>query len=102
MSKKTSSKWVKFFTNKYVIVILVLLILIFGVTNYNVFDIVKLNREVKQLHKDEQALKESITTDSIHAHALEDDLEAIERYGREIYFMKRADEDVFVISPEDE
>ena len=49
------------------------------------------------LHDEEKELREAIVTDSVNAAAIEGNLDAIEHYGRENYYMKRADEDVFVI-----
>ena len=101
IQKTKTSKLIQFFKNKYVIVLLVLGIIIFGVTNYNVFFIMKLNRQVKELQKEEQAIRESIATDSIQSKYLQNDIDAIEKYGRENYFMKRENEDVYVVSEDD-
>ena len=46
----------------------------------------------------EQEMIEEIAHDSIQALSLRDNLEATERFGREHYYMKRADEDLFVIA----
>ncbi len=57
----------------------------------------KLAHQVHSLHDEETELQEAIVQDSINAASLKDNLDAIEHYGRENYYMKRADEDIFVI-----
>lgn len=57
----------------------------------------KLGRQVAQLHDEERELQEAIVQDSINNATLKGNIDAIEHYGRENYYMKRADEDIFVI-----
>ena len=57
----------------------------------------KLSHQVSQLHDEERELADAIVQDSVNAAQLRDNLDAIEHYGRENYYMKRADEDIFVI-----
>ena len=45
----------------------------------------------------ERELAEAIVQDSVNNAELKGNLDAIEHYGRENYYMKRADEDIFVI-----
>ncbi len=54
-------------------------------------------RKLKQLRKDVVYYKEKIKNDREKLHELTSDKENIERYAREQYLMKKADEDIFVV-----
>ena len=56
-----------------------------------------LSREVSSLQKEAGLLEEGIRQDSIEAASLRDNKDALEAYGREHYYMKRPDEDIFII-----
>lgn len=90
-------KVLKIISNKYVIATLVFAALILFLDEYNLMVTHRVHKEVNQLHAEEAALKEAITTDSLNAANLKNNLDAIEHYGRENYYMKRPDEDIFVI-----
>ena len=90
-------KILKIIGNKYVIATLVFVALIVFVDPYNLLVTRRLNRQVDQLHAEEAALKEAIVADSLSNAALCDNLDAIEHYARENYYMKRPNEDIFVI-----
>ncbi len=82
---------------KYIIVLVFFAIYLLFLDDYSVVATSRLKRQVRELHAEEQALKEAIVTDSINAATLRDNLDAKEHYGRENYYMKRDNEDVFVI-----
>ena len=87
----------KIIGNKYVIATLVFVVLIFFLDEYNLMVTNRVRREVRELHKEEEALKEAIAADSLHNATLRGNLDAIEHYGRENYYMKRANEDIYVV-----
>lgn len=87
----------KVLLNKYLIATLIFIVVIVFVDAYSLRVSSRLSNQVNQLHRDEDALIEATRQDSINAAILRDDLDAKERYGRENYYMKRADEDIFVI-----
>lgn len=90
-------KYLKIIANKYVIATLVFAVIIIFLDDYGLMTTRKLNRQVRELRAEEQQLKKNIVQDSINAAALKGDMDAIEHYGRENYYMKRSDEDIFVI-----
>ena len=102
MTHKNTPKWIQILKNKYVITLIVFAVIVLGLSNNNVFVIHRLKKEVRQLEKEEQIINEGIASDSIQANILQSDLEAIERYGRETYYMKRANEDIYVVDEEEE
>ena len=90
-------KMLKIITNKYVIATLIFAVVILFLDEYNLRVTRRVSREVKALHAEEYALREAIVQDSLSNAELRHSLEAKERYGRENYYMKRSNEDIFVI-----
>ena len=82
---------------KYRIVLAIFAVYIVFLDDYSIVATSRLKRQVRQLHEEEQALKDAIVADSVSAAELRDNLDAKEHYGRENYYMKRPDEDIFVI-----
>lgn len=82
---------------KYIVVTVIFVVVIAFVDDYSLRVSARLHRQVNELHEEEQALKEAIVADSAANAELKASLDAKEHYGRENYYMKRADEDVFVI-----
>lgn len=83
--------------NKYFIATVVFLVVIAFVDEYSLRVSARLHRQVDALHAEEQALKDAIVADSAANAELKSSLDAKEHYGRENYYMKRPDEDIFVI-----
>ncbi|MBR4229844.1 MAG: septum formation initiator family protein [Bacteroidales bacterium] len=82
---------------KYIVVLVLFAVYLLFLDDYSVVATSRLKRQVRELHAEEQALKEAIVSDSINAATLRDNLDAKERYGRENYYMKCDNEDIFVI-----
>lgn len=93
-------RWFRIISNKYILVLSVFIVwmlfldsnswLIHRELNHEI-DEIKANRAyyIKQIKKDKQTLEE-----------LDDSIE-IERFARETYFMKRPNEDIYIIEYED-
>lgn len=87
--------------NKYVLATIVFLLLFLFLDENNLMVTRRLSKDVAELRQRQEELQEGIIADSAQALALKSDLKAIERYGRETYYMKRADEDIYmIIDPE--
>ena len=82
---------------KYIVATVVFLAVIAFIDDYSLRVSARLHREVNELHAEEQALKEAIVADSAANAELKASLDAKEHYGRENYYMKRPNEDIFVI-----
>lgn len=82
---------------KYLVVLLIFAIYMVFIDDYSVVATSRLKRQVRQLHAEERELREAIVEDSLRAVEIADNPEAVERYGRENYYMKRPDEDIFVV-----
>ncbi|MBR1798379.1 MAG: hypothetical protein IJ761_00570 [Bacteroidales bacterium] len=90
-------KVLRVLSNKYVIVTLVFVVLMLFVEENNFMVTLKLRRENKQLHQEEAELMQGLATDSVAYEQIRENADNKERLGREEYYMKRADEDIFVI-----
>ncbi len=82
---------------KYWVATVVFAAVILFLDQNNLLVTMKLSRQVSALHDEEELLREAIVQDSINNATLKGNLDAIEHYGRENYYMKRPNEDVFVI-----
>ncbi len=70
---------------KYIIVLVVFAVYIVFLDDYSIIATSRLKRQVRQLHAEEQALRQAIVEDSANAAELRDNLDAKEHYGRENY-----------------
>ena len=96
MKKVLLSIW-KVIKNKYVAVTLVFLLFYFFLGENNVLVTHQLKREVAELNKEIDLLEHDIKQDSAEAESLIGNMEALETYGREHYYMKRDNEDIYII-----
>ncbi len=83
--------------NPYIAATIVFLLFYFFLGENNFMVRRNLSNEVSSLQKEAGLLEEGIRQDSIEAASLYNNPEALEAYGREHYYMKRQDEDIFII-----
>lgn len=57
----------------------------------------KLQKQLRQMEAKKEFYEKEMKQDSINIHKLKTDIDAIEKYGREKYMMKRDNEDIFII-----
>ena len=57
----------------------------------------KLHKQLRQMEAKKEFYEKEMRQDSINIHKLKTDIDAIEKYGREKYMMKRDNEDIFII-----
>ena len=86
--------WVK---NKYVLVITAFTIWILFFDQNNIVDRIRMSSEIRQLETEQQYYREEIRKDSTRLHELTTDKDNLEKYAREQFYMKKPDEDVYVI-----
>lgn len=82
---------------KYVIATVVFLVFFLFLGENNIIVVNRLRSELAELNKEVDMLEENIQRDSIEAVSLIGDMDALETYGREHYYMKRDNEDIFII-----
>ena len=100
VSKIKSNKYFKFFTNFYIVVSLFFIIwMLFIDTNSYLFHNT-LNSEIDQLIIKKEKLKEEILNDQKLINDLKDP-DNYEAFAREKFFMKKKDEEIFIIEFKD-
>ena len=95
MNKNKIWKVVK---NKYFITFFIFFLIIVFFDENNLFVVHSLRHDVNELQHTVDTMQEGIYRDSIQAQRLKYDLDSIERFGRENYYMKAENEDVFVVT----
>ena len=90
-------KFWKIIKNKYVAATLIFLLIFLFLGENNVRVIHRLRRELNDLNKEARLIEKDIKQDSLEAENLFGSKEALEAYGREHYYMKRDNEDIYII-----
>lgn len=83
--------------HKYLWFTIAFLVVFVFLAENNLLLTLRLHKEVSALKKQEEVLREEIYTDSVKFHSLSGDADALEHYGREHYYMKCNDEDIFIV-----
>ena len=97
MKFKDTIVW-KIIKNKYFIAVVLFLLVVCFLDENNLLVVHSLRRDVAQLNHTIDTMRQGFVEDSLQAERLKYDLDSIERYGRENYYMKRKNEDVFVVT----
>lgn len=90
-------RWIRVVTNKYFIATIIFLVLIVILDGNSILKRRKYAKELRNLKTERDYYREKIAKDSAETLRLSTDIEAIERYGREVHKMKRKEEDIYVI-----
>ena len=96
MKKVLLSVW-KVVKNKYVAATAVFLVFFLFLGENSIVVTHKLQREVSELRREVEMLRADLERDSVEASSLYDNPDALEAYGREHYYMKRDNEDIYVV-----
>ncbi|MBQ3805379.1 MAG: septum formation initiator family protein [Prevotella sp.] len=92
--------WYYLSRHKYLITVVIGAVLVGVVDENSVRSLVMLSMRLNEKNEELQAYEEQFERDSIRLHNFEASLKGVETIARERYKMKRADEDVFVLSTE--
>ncbi|CAM4376974.1 FtsB family cell division protein [Zobellia nedashkovskayae] len=93
-------KWFNILTNMYVLVLTVFVIwMLFFDTNSLLIHL-ELKKEIQKLEKQQEFLKDEIANDKKILKKLSDP-EELEKFAREQYFLKKQDEEIYLIEYED-
>lgn len=98
--KIKESKWFKFMSNKYVLITLLFAIWMLAFDSNNYFIHQELNQEIDEIEGAGDNYLEKTLSDKEALEKLKDTNE-LEKYGREEYFLKKEDEDIFIITHQD-
>lgn len=93
--------YLKFLGNRYVLVMLFFIVWMLFLDNYSWLNHRILNKEIDELEDNIEYYKKEIKEDSFKIKKLKND-DQIEKYAREKYYMKRKNEDVYIIEFEGE
>ena len=96
INKIKKSKFYKLFANIYLIITTVFLIWIFFWDSNSVIVNLKLRKEINELEKRKAELEKNIAIDKKIISSLEN-LDSLERYAREKLFMKKENEEIYII-----
>jgi hypothetical protein len=86
--------------NKYILCSVVFIVLFFFIDDNSISMSFSLREQKQKLESEKLFLKESIEKDSILIEKFYNNISEYEKYGRENYYMKRKDEDIFIINRE--
>lgn len=92
-----STKWYKIFLNKYLIVSVFFVIWMVFFDQNSFFIHRELDREINQLTQEKEYYQEKLDKENAQIERMKNDTTEIERIAREKHFLKKENEDVFII-----
>jgi cell division protein DivIC len=95
ITKKTP-KWFRWAKNKYVLILMFFIVWMLFFDDYAYLNHRVLNKEIQTLEKNRDYYQKEIEQDEKQIQLLKNP-DYIEKYAREQYFMKRENEDIFII-----
>ncbi|MCZ2337873.1 MAG: septum formation initiator family protein [Flavobacteriales bacterium] len=96
-----SALWLRIVKNKYLIVTVFFIVWMAFFDNNNWVYLKRLTEEAGQKRTDRAWYKSEIEKVNAEYKNITTDLNTIERFGREQYYMKRSDEDVYIFLAEE-
>lgn len=93
--------FLEFVMNRYVLVLILFSVWMLFFDNYSYLEHRVLDKEIEEIEDNIQYYKTEIKKDSIKIKELKND-DRVEKYAREKYYMKRDNEDIYIIEFEDE
>ena len=100
VSEIKKTKWYQWLGNKYVIFILLFLIWMFFFDANNYFFHKELSDDIKALEESKEFYKKEIKKDRTFIDKMKDSSE-MERFAREKYYLKKENEDIYIIEHQD-
>lgn len=83
--------------NKYTFVLLIFFVYLTFFDDHNLIKRYKTSQEIKKLESEYQFYQDEIKKNKENIHKLRDDSVFLEKYAREKYYMKKNNEDVFIL-----
>jgi cell division protein FtsB len=90
------NKWLPYLKNKYVWVLLFFVVWMLFLDNYSQLEHRVLDKEIQDLEANKKYYQDEIRKDQHNINLLKDPNQ-VEKYAREKYYMKRKNEDIYVI-----
>lgn len=101
LKKIRNNKWFRIASNKYLLVTLAFVFWMFFLDTNSWLIHHELNSEIEDLEKNKQYYQNEISKDKAIIEKLNDSLE-LEKFARSEYFMKRENEEIYIIEQEEE
>ncbi len=95
-----NSKFFKFFSNIYILITTIFLIWIIFIDSNSLAVNMKLKSQINELENKIKHLQDEINQDQKLISNLKN-LDSLEKYGREKHFMKKQNEEIYIIEIED-
>ena len=99
-SEIRQNKWVRYIGNKYVLIASLFLIWMFYFDTNSFFIHNELVKDIEALEDNKAFYKEEIKKDKVFIEKMKDSSE-VEKFAREVYFLKKNDEEIFIIEHQD-
>jgi len=95
-----NKKWFKVIINKYLLIFILFLIwmIFFDTNSFFIHD--ELNKDIKGLEENNEFYEKEIEKDKSFIEKMKDSNE-MEKYAREKYYLKKENEEIFIIEHED-
>jgi len=93
--------FLKFLGNRYVLVIMFVGVWLLFLDNYSSIEHKVLDKQIEELEDNKQYYRQEITKDTTAIRELNNP-DQTEKYAREKYYMKREDEDIYIIEFEED
>lgn len=100
LKKLRNKKWFRIASNKYVIVLVVFIFWMLFIDSNSWLIHHELNTEISDLEKSQNYYLDEITGDKTIIQKLNDSVE-LEKFARQEYYMKRENEEIFIIEYSD-
>jgi len=97
--KKEKKTWLKIVSNKYLLISLVFGVWMLFLDNYSLMDQRTLDQQINELQDNKKYYQDEIRKDKENIKLLKND-DQIEKYAREKYYMKKENEDIYIIEYE--
>jgi len=95
--KNKSNRWYKILLNKYLIVSVFFIAWMIFFDQNSYFIHKELDKEIKHLEQDKKYYREKLDRESIQIEQMKTNVDEIERVAREKHYLKKENEDVFII-----
>ena len=99
-SEFKQKKWVRFTSNKYVLILVLFLIWMLFFDTNSILIHKELNDDIEALENNMEFYEGEIKKDKTFIEKMKDSNE-IEKFAREKYFLKKENEDIFIIEHQD-
>ncbi|MFN0199940.1 MAG: FtsB family cell division protein [Bacteroidia bacterium] len=97
----TDNKVVRLFKNKYLAVLAIAAIWMLFFDRYNLLSQFKMRDQLQKLKADKELYKEGVESLDYEIDKLFTDPRELEKFAREQYWLKRSNEEVFIIEEEE-